>query len=193
MWKGYANHWSASAWLIPGDYSCRYYSGDDHQVTYCGPARLRTSVDIGMDGLVSVKPTQGQLNPPSTNILIVEDNLTTLRALEIALKTDGYIVHAAEGYQSALEVAKRTRVDFAICDINLWDGDGCDLLAELQKVQSIKAIAVTGYTLPEETEHYRDAGFSAVLHKPVRHSEILSAIALLAVPQTPLAPPSVDG
>jgi CheY-like chemotaxis protein len=95
---------------------------------------------------------------------------------------------------SALQVAKGNRVDFAICDINLWDGDGCDLLTELQKLQSIKAIAVTGYTLPEETEHYRDAGFAAVLHKPVRHSEISSAIALMnAVPQSPLTLPIIDG
>ena len=194
MWRGYANHWSASAWLIPGDYLCRYYCGDDHQVIYHGPARTTGSIDEGLDGIVSVEQTRGEVNSHSTNILIVEDNLTTLLALESALQNDGYIVHVADGYQTALQVAKGNRVDFAICDINLWDGDGCDLLTELQKLQSIKAIAVTGYTLPEETEHYRDAGFAAVLHKPVRHSEISSAIALMnAVPQSPLTLPIIDG
>lgn len=194
MWKRYANHWSASTWLTPGDYHCRYYCGDDHQVSYHGPAQTTGSIDVGMDGLVSVVLPPGEMNSHSTNILIVEDNLATLLALESALQNDGYIVHVAEGYQTALKVAKRNRVDFAICDINLWDGDGCDLLAELQKLQAMKAIAVTGYTLPEETEHYRDAGFAAVLHKPVLHSEILSAIALLnTVPKGLLALPIIDG
>ena len=112
-------------------------------------------------------------------ILLVEDNLTTLDASAKLLRKDGYIVHLAEGYQTALSVAKRERLDFAVCDINLWDGDGCDLLRELRDIQPLQAIAVTGYTLPEETEHYRDAGFAVVLHKPTPHSEIISAISLL--------------
>jgi CheY-like chemotaxis protein len=113
------------------------------------------------------------------SLLLVEDNPTTLAASAKLLRADGYIVHLAEGYQTALEVVKREHVDLAICDINLWDGDGCELLTELQKLQTMKAIAVTGYTLPEETEHYREAGFGVVLRKPVNHSEIASAIASL--------------
>jgi len=112
----------------------------------------------------------------SINILLVEDNLTTLRALEILLRADGFLVHTAEGYQTAMNVAKKEKVDFAVCDINLWDGDGCDLLGELQKLQPMQGIAVTGYTLEDETEHYRDAGFAVVLRKPVHHSQITSAI-----------------
>ena len=193
MWSGYPNHWSASAWLAPGQYRCRYYCGDDHRVVYGGPARINGSFDEGMDGLVSVKPQRDKMDSNSTNILLVEDNLTTLRALENLLKQDGYLVHVAEGYQTALAVARQNRVDVAICDINLWDGDGCELLVELQKMQSMKAIAVTGYTLPEETEHYRDAGFGVVLRKPVQHSEILSAIALLQTAPQGMSNPPVTG
>jgi hypothetical protein len=25
MWNGYTNHWSASTWLAPGQYRCRFY------------------------------------------------------------------------------------------------------------------------------------------------------------------------
>lgn len=121
----------------------------------------------------------------SINILLVEDNLTTLRALEHLLQTEGYIVHIAEGYQKALAVAKRNRVDFAICDINLRDGDGCDLFIELQKLQTIRGIAVTGYAFPDEMQHYRAAGFGVVLRKPVDHSEITSALTLLRSAYSP--------
>jgi CheY-like chemotaxis protein len=113
------------------------------------------------------------------HILLVEDNLTTLRASEKLLRKDGYIVYIAEGYQTALEVAKKERVDLIISDINLWDGDGCDLLRELHQLQPMQAIAVTGYTLPDEAEHYRAAGFAIVIRKPAHHSEISSSIANL--------------
>ncbi len=68
------------------------------------------------------------------------------------------------------------------------------MLVELQKLQNMKAIAVTGYTLPEETEHYRDAGFGVVLHKPVQNSEMLSAIASLqSLMETHLVSPLIEG
>jgi CheY-like chemotaxis protein len=114
--------------------------------------------------------------PGIIEILLVEDNATTLEACAKLLRGDGYGVHTADGYQSALTIARAQAVDLAICDINLWDGDGCDLLGELKRLQPMGAIAITGYTLPEETEHYRDAGFSMVLRKPAHYSQISSAI-----------------
>jgi hypothetical protein len=41
--------------LIPDDYRCRYYCGDDRNVTYHGPATTEGSVACGMDALMSVK------------------------------------------------------------------------------------------------------------------------------------------
>ncbi len=175
-------------------YRCRHYVGDDHLVTYYSPGRISGSIDEGLDGLVSVEIPREKMKLQPNNILVVEDNLTTLAALARLLQSDGYVVHVADGYQAALEVAKLNRLDLAICDINLWDGDGCDLLVELQKLQNMKAIAVTGYTLPEETEHYRDAGFGVVLHKPVQNSEMLSAIASLqTLMETHLVSPVIEG
>jgi two-component system KDP operon response regulator KdpE len=112
-------------------------------------------------------------------LLVVEDDPETLKAYAMHLRRDKYTVHTAEGYQTALDIAKTVRVDCAVCDINLWDGDGCDLLQELQKLQPLKGVAVTGYTLPDETEHSRDAGFGVILSKPVNPLRITSAIAEL--------------
>lgn len=173
------NCWLARALLSAGKYRSRFYAGDARQMTYCGPANTNGSKEDGLDAVLLVEIQQQATQPQSPRILLVEDNLATLRAYEKLLLADGYVVHVAEGYQTALEVAKRESVDLAICDINLWDGDGCDLLKDLQNINAIKGIAVTGYTLPEETEHYREAGFGVVLHKPVDHSQIASAISQL--------------
>ncbi len=180
MCKGYPNHWSASLWLLPGEYRCRYYCGDDTHVDYLGPATLGRGQTDGLDAIVSIRIPPAAHPQEALHILLVEDNLTTLAAMEKLLQSDGYTVHIAEGYQTALEAAKKNRVNLAICDINLWDGNGCDLLGELRKIQPMMAIAVSGHTLPDETAHYRNAGFGVVLAKPVRSSDIASAIDLLS-------------
>jgi CheY-like chemotaxis protein len=181
MRQTFPNCWTASAWLVPGQYFCRYYSGDDRNVVYQGPAKLiGVEPDSLTDGLVSIDVPHRSTGAASMNILLVDDNLPTLASMAKYLRDDGHQVHAADGYQSALDLSRREKFGLAICDINLADGDGCDLLRELRQMQPIRAIAVTGYTLPQETEHYRDAGFAAVLHKPVHHRQISAAISLLA-------------
>ncbi len=179
MWNGYPNHWTATAWLRPGDYRCRFYCGDENHAVYEGPAQPNGNASDEMDGLVSVTPRNIDKPLKPQAILLVDDNVTTLQACAKLLKDDGYVVHTADGYQSALAIAGTETLDVAICDINLRDGDGCDLLKELKLLQPMKAIAMTGYTLPEETEHYRDAGFGVVLRKPVHHTQITSAILAL--------------
>jgi CheY-like chemotaxis protein len=189
MSNGYPNHWSASLWLPPGDYRCRYYVGNDTYVFYQGPAAIigQGRAD-GLDAVVSVSAPVDKVGAEPLHILVVEDNLTTLMGMEKLLKSEGYVVHIAQGYQTALEVARREAVHLAICDINLWDGDGCDLLQELNRIRPMSAIAVTGYTLPEETEHYRKAGFGTVLRKPFHSSDITSAVAALTAAAATGAP-----
>jgi CheY-like chemotaxis protein len=106
----------------------------------------------------------------------VEDHSDTLLVFAKLLRMEGYNVWTADGYQAALDVAKRERLDVAICDIALWDGNGCDLLRDLLKLQPLKAIAVTGFTLADEVDHYRNAGFAEVLPKPLDPSRIIAAI-----------------
>lgn len=55
----YPNVQSASVELPPGEYFCRYYSGDDRNLIYRGPAHIDGGVDRGMDTVVSVKAAEG--------------------------------------------------------------------------------------------------------------------------------------
>ena len=54
---------SASVDLIQGEYRCRYYSGDDRNVNYYGPAQIDGGIDCGMDTLVSVKIPEWESSP----------------------------------------------------------------------------------------------------------------------------------
>ena len=54
MQQGCPSDWSASVELMSGDHLCRYYAGDDRNVTYFRPANVEGSVDCGLDALISV-------------------------------------------------------------------------------------------------------------------------------------------
>ena len=49
--------------LIADDYHCRYYSGDDRNITYHGPATTEGSIECGMDALMSVKIPEAKRKP----------------------------------------------------------------------------------------------------------------------------------
>src|SRR5579862_4480325 len=63
MQQHHPSVWSASADLIPGEYRCRYYSGDDRRVNYYGPAHIDGGIECGMDTLVSVKLSETTERP----------------------------------------------------------------------------------------------------------------------------------
>ena len=181
MQKMAPTKWSADVPLTPGEYRCRFYCGDERNVVYCGPANIRASTQSGMDAVVMVESPQEEIVPKSASILLVEDDNDSLNVYAKILRMSGHIVYTADGYQAALDVAQQQRVDLVVCDIGLWDGDGCDLLKELQKLRPMKAIAVTGHSLADEAEDYLEAGFTAVLPKPIQNSELESAISQLSL------------
>jgi len=174
------NVWSAGASLIPGEYRCRYYCGDERNVIYYGPARTNGSTDHGMDAVISIPSLRAPTPSKAISILLVEDDPDTLTVYAKLLRSDGHIVYMADGYQAALDIAEKERVDLAICDIGLWDGNGCDLVKDLQKLQTMTAIAVTGLVLPDELEDYRVAGFASVLPKPLQYSQLQSVVSDLS-------------
>jgi CheY-like chemotaxis protein len=114
-------------------------------------------------------------------ILLVEDHIDTLNAFAKFLRSLGHFVFTADGYQAAIDLAKNEQFDLAVCDIALWDGNGCELLKNLRKIRDFKAIAVTAFTLSDEIEDYHAAGFSAVFQKPFNPSQISSAISQLTL------------
>ena len=175
------NVWSASVSLASANTVVAIAAGTTKNVIYHGRASIDGSTDCGRDCVISIESPQERVRSATISILLVEDDHNTLWAYAKLLSMDGHTVYTADGYQAALNVAKTRRVDFAICDINLWDGNGCDLLKELQRLQPVKAIAVTSFASPDELQDYRDAGFANVLPKPVEGSALKSAVSHMSL------------
>lgn len=109
-------------------------------------------------------------------ILLVEDHADTRKALALWLGYDEFSVMEADGCAAALSLARQHRFDPAICDIQLSDGDGCDLLGELQQIFPVPGIAVTGHGREQDIRRCLDAGFRVHILKPFEYSTLRDAI-----------------
>ena len=114
--------------------------------------------------------------PGNLRILLVDDHEDTRHALERLLKRRGYEVAAAEDAHSALQLAQERPFDLIVSDIGLPDQSGLDLIRNLQRIQPIRGIAVSGFGMEGDVEKSRAAGFSEHLLKPVNLEEFEAAI-----------------
>ena len=109
-------------------------------------------------------------------ILLIEDHADTAELMARVLRSSGYDVHVAGCVKDALSAAGARAFDLAICDIGLPDGDGCDLMDQLQSLHNLPGIALTAHAMPDDVERLRNGAFCAHLVKPVTFETLRSAI-----------------
>jgi CheY-like chemotaxis protein len=111
----------------------------------------------------------------SWRIFLVEDHVDTARAISLYLRGRGHIVHVAHDAQSARRSAGEAKFDILLSDLGLPDGNGWDLLRELRREISFKAIAMSGYNSPDDLARSKAAGFLEHLAKPLVPEELDAA------------------
>jgi CheY-like chemotaxis protein len=110
-------------------------------------------------------------------VLIVEDNITLARLLEMALVGYGHDVQIARNGTEALTVAATFRPNVALIDLGLPGLDGLYVTKELRKSHDdILIIATTGRDSPEDVERSRAAGCDHHLVKPVDLNQIVALL-----------------
>lgn len=101
-------------------------------------------------------------------ILVVEDNLDQVHTLALLLKEMGHSVdYAINGYV-ALDVARRFKPDYVICDLGLPGVTGFEVAQQIRRdpeLKDMRLIALTGY--PQYMDRARSVGFDAVYAKPI--------------------------
>jgi two-component system sensor histidine kinase HydH len=109
-------------------------------------------------------------------ILVVDDDATFRSHLRTILEGEGYEVRAASSCSSALEKA-RAGFDVALVDLQLPDGNGTVLLAQLKQASPECEIALlTGFATTKTAIEAVRAGAFAYLVKPCAGPELLSTI-----------------
>lgn len=103
-------------------------------------------------------------------VLVVEDNPSSRRILQVALGSHGFEVREAEDGQSALRLFQAEPPDLVVQDLCLPDLDGAELLNRFRKLEPVRRVpifCVSGFLSAQDQELARGRGFDEVLAKPV--------------------------
>ena len=112
-------------------------------------------------------------------VLIVDDDVRLLRALQILLEDEGgFDVLTAHSATEALRCAETTRpIDLVLCDLSLPDRDGISLIPDLRRrLGSAPVLLMSAHdrsAFREEARRHAAAGFLA---KPLDPDELLAEI-----------------
>lgn len=107
-------------------------------------------------------------------ILIVEDDLPTLKLLEETLKIEGFEIDTAMLAKEAMEKleeirkGKREKPDLILLDLILPDANGIEVLKEARKypeTKEIKIFALTNYSDPEMNKQLVKEGVDKIILK----------------------------
>lgn len=111
-------------------------------------------------------------------ILVVEDDEACRRVLQRLLRARGWTVCGAVNGKEAASVYLAVRPDVVITDLSMPGGDGCALIAELQRSDpGVCIIAMTGLNRQDlRVEQALRRGARTVLTKPFDGAALERAI-----------------
>jgi len=115
-------------------------------------------------------------------LLVVEDHEATRTVLERLLTRSGHLVTTAATVHDALTAYKAAHFDAVISDLGLPDGSGIALMAQIQSIRPVFAIALSGYGMEDDLQRSKDAGFFAHLVKPVKVEQLTHLLTQLPSP-----------
>lgn len=118
-------------------------------------------------------------------VMVVEDNPVSAKLLEHILRNAGHDVVVAGSRGAAVRLLDtRPDVQLIVCDIELPDGSGIDLVAELRarggEFARLPIIMCTGADDPESVRAAIGAGCCSYLLKPVNAVKLLDRVAACA-------------
>lgn len=108
-------------------------------------------------------------------VLLVEDEPAVRRMTRAVLESVANIkIYEAADAAFALKLLEKVKVDFLVCDKNLPDQDGLEVIRQArQQYPGIDAMVVTGYPSPESAAEAIRVGATHYLLKPVREVKTL--------------------
>jgi YesN/AraC family two-component response regulator len=116
------------------------------------------------------------MNKPA-NILVVDDEKVIIDGVVKACSLENYLIDTALNITTAIEKILKNYYSIIICDIMMPDGDGFQILNELQSRNIDSAlIMMTGYSTVENAVNSLYRGAIDFIPKPFTVDELLSSI-----------------
>ena len=134
------------------------------------------------------KDTQKAVNFADKSLLIVDDDNALRDRLSRAMEKKGFKVKQAESVEQGISLAKSAPPAFAVVDLRLNDGNGLEVVKEIQKLRKdSKIVMLTGYgNIPTAVAAVK-AGAIDYIPKPADADDVENA--LLALPESKAVPP----
>lgn len=109
-------------------------------------------------------------------ILLVEDNELLAKGLIYSLEQKEYIVLHAVNINETLKIIENEKIDIAILDISLPDGNGFDLYKNYIKKKEILSIFLTAKDEEDDVVRGLELGAEDYITKPFSTKELLARI-----------------
>ena len=122
------------------------------------------------------------------NLLLVDDDSPFRERLARAMEKKGFQVSQAESVKKGIEAVKQSCPGFAVIDLRLADGNGLEVVKEIQNSNSrSRVVMLTGYgNIPTAVAAIKEGAID-YLAKPADADDVERA--LLANPNEKAAPP----
>ena len=117
---------------------------------------------------------------PQTNILIVEDDLTTQEMARMVLENAGYGVSVARSAEDAERIVGNLWPDIVLMDRELPGMDGLELTRRLKVAEETSGITIIAFSSMHSTEDNEKAlaaGSDGFVHKPFTVRGLLQTVA----------------
>jgi two-component system, cell cycle response regulator CtrA len=110
-------------------------------------------------------------------VLLVEDDTSTAKSIEMMLKSEGYICDMTDLGEDGLEIGKIYDYDLIILDLMLPDIDGYEVLRRLRAAKVRTPILIlSGLTEPDKKVKGLGFGADDYLTKPFDKAELIARI-----------------
>jgi PAS domain S-box-containing protein len=119
-------------------------------------------------------------DPDALRVLVVDDNVDSAELLAESVRLMGHVPRVAHDGPAGLRIGAEFRPDVALLDIGLPVMDGYELarhLRALPGLESVRLIAVTGYTQEADRRQSAAAGFERHLVKPIQLEQLRDVLA----------------
>ena len=138
-----------------------------------------------MEKVINIQKTSNLLDK---SLLIVDDDNPLRDRLSRAMEKKGFKVIQASTVQQGISLAKNSPPAFAVVDLRLTDGNGLEVVREIQKIRkNSRIIMLTGYgNIPTAVAAVK-AGAIDYIPKPADADDVENA--LLALSESKATPP----
>jgi two-component system cell cycle response regulator DivK len=114
-----------------------------------------------------------------STILIVEDNEKNMKLVRDILRHKQYTTLEAVNGLDGVRIARESRPDLVLMDIQLPDIDGIEALRRIREDRALDAvavIAVSASVMPDDQQKIVTSGFDAFVTKPINLKQFLDTV-----------------